>query len=253
MLIWAAVWLALGLTYSTLFNSLSSGAKDFQTAIQSLPKSITTSFNIGEDYLSKVENFLSGQFLTLFTLAGTVFGVMIGVGEIGGKIEDGTLVHFMTKNLSRIQIYLLQNLTNIVFLGVSNVIIWAGIYLEFKLFATSQSDIHSQFFALGCLATWLMFVAASSFGQFLGAWFSKNIAQYSGITILVFMWFLHGLSNTDGYPDWLKPLTIFYYLDVPKLRDEFLLDTSRTLVFVLITIISVIFGSAIFRQKDLRL
>jgi hypothetical protein len=40
---------------------------------------------------------------------------------------------------------------------------------------------------------------------------------------------------------------------VPKLRDEFLLDTSRTLVFVLITIISVIFGSAIFRQKDLRL
>jgi ABC-type transport system involved in multi-copper enzyme maturation permease subunit len=253
MLIWSSVWLLFGLVFASLFDSLSSGARDFQIAIESLPAAITSSFNIGSDYLSKVENFISGQFLTLYTLAAAVFGIIIGVGEIGGKIEDGTLLHYLTKNISRVQLYFLQSVSNILFLGFSSIIIWAGLFTEFKLLAVSQPEINIQFFVLGAFSTWLLAISTASFGQTVGVWFSKSVATSVGAGTLVFMWLLNTLSSTEGYPDWLKPFSIFYYIDIPKLRDEFVLDTNRTFMFIVIVIIFTILGSLIFRQKDLKL
>lgn len=253
LLIWSAFWLFFGLVFSSLFNSLSKDAISFQTLIESMPKSITASFNITADYLTKVEKFISGQFLTIYTLGGTVFALFIGVNEVGGKIEDGTWVQFHTKNISRIQLYLLQNLSNIIFLGLSSILVWLGLFLEFKLLATSQSDISLQYFTVSALATFCLFVCATSFGQLLGIIVSKIQAQAFGSSVLVFMWFLNSLSTTSGYPEWLKPVSLYFYINVPRLRDQFSLDFPKILVLILLSITFTIAGSLFFRQKDLQL
>jgi putative exporter of polyketide antibiotics len=98
-----------------------------------------------------------------------------------------------------------------------------------------------------------LFVTTSGAGQLLGILFPKNIAQLGGIGVLVFSWFLNSLSSIGGFPEWLKPFSPFYYLNVLKLRDEFAVDWSRFGVLMSVYVACLVVGILVFRKKDLYL
>jgi ABC-type transport system involved in multi-copper enzyme maturation permease subunit len=252
-LFWTLIWVALGVIFALIFQSFSQSAQGMDKLYQSLPQALLKSVNIEPGYLTQVEKFLSGQFLTIYTLIGAVFALFQGVGEIGGKIDDRTISNFLTKNISRSSFYTLQFITNLIFLFASNVIVWLSIYWSFRLFTTTQNNISTDYFVYGSLSTSVLFVTICGIGQAWSTIVSKNIAQFSGIGILVISWFLNSLSSIDGYPDWLRPWAIFYYLNVDKLRDEFAADSYRLTVLVVVYLVSLVIGVVIFRKKDMYL
>ena len=251
-LFWTLIWIALGILFSSVFQSLSDSAQDVEKAYGSLPPAVLKSFNIESGYLTQVERFLSGEFLTIYTLIGAVFAFFQGLNEVGGKIDDRSISNFLTKNISRSSYYILQLVANLIFLLTSNALVWTSIYWSFRFF-TSGVDIPVDYFVNGIISTSVLFVCISGFGQLLGIILPKSPAQYSGISFLVFSWFLNSLSNIQGYPEWLKPVSAFYYLNIPKLRDELSLDFTRINVLILVFIVCIVVGLIIFRKKDLYL
>jgi|LakMenEpi03Aug12_release.lakeMendotaPanAssembly.Ray.scaffolds.fasta_scaffold274231_2 ABC-type transport system involved in multi-copper enzyme maturation permease subunit len=251
-LFWVLVWLALGLVFANLFDSLSQEAQETEKLITNLPAALRGTFNIDTGYLTQVEKFLSGQFLTVYTLIGTIFALIQGVYEIGGKVEDRTISNYLTKNISRTELYLSQFFANLVFFVTSSGVVWGLVYGFFRIFS-DQSEISIEYFLATFLMTSALFVTTAGAGQLLGILFPKNIAQLGGIGVLVFSWFLNSLSSIGGFPEWLKPFSPFYYLNVLKLRDEFAVDWSRFGVLMSVYVACLVVGILVFRKKDLYL
>jgi ABC-type transport system involved in multi-copper enzyme maturation permease subunit len=247
---WVLIWLALGLLFSTVFNSISKDAKAMEEIINTIPPAISRSFNIGTGYLTRVENFLSGQFLTFYTLIGSVFAYFQGINEVSGKIDDKTITFYITRNLSRTMFYILQFVSNFIYFFTSGAIVWSVLYLLFRIF-TSQDTIRVEYFIYGFISTGVLFLTIATFGQFLGVLWSRTKTQYLGAGLIIFSWFLNSLSSLEGFPEFLNNWSFFYYLNVPKLRDEFLPDITRLSVLLIFLLISLVLGKIIFRRKDL--
>jgi putative exporter of polyketide antibiotics len=134
----------------------------------------------------------------------------------------------------------------------SSGVVWGLVYGFFRIFS-DQSEISIEYFLATFLMTSALFVTTAGAGQLLGILFPKNIAQLGGIGVLVFSWFLNSLSSIGGFPEWLKPFSPFYYLNVLKLRDEFAVDWSRFGVLMSVYVACLVVGILVFRKKDLYL
>lgn len=251
LVFWVLAWTSVGVLFAFVFNSIKPDADKFNELVQSMPKSITSSFNIGANYLSKPETFLSGQFLTIFSLIGSIFTLIMGVNEIGEKIVNGTIVNWLNKNISRVQLYVLQAVANIIYIIVSNTLVWLGIYTAFTLFADTDS-LSTDYFVYGSIGTGLLFLAWASIGQALGVLLPKSLAQNIGIGVIVLSWFINNLSTIQGFPSWARPFSLFYFFDNVKLRDEFMLNADRALILPIIILISILIGTLYFRHRDIQ-
>lgn len=250
IVIWSVWWLLLGFVFSSLFSTLAQEAAEYDKIIGTLPPALLSSFNIAAGYLSRVETFLSGQFLTTFGLIGSVFALFIGVGELRGKLEDGSVYNWLTKSLSRTSIFTGQWLVNIIFLSLGNLIIWSLLYFQFY-FLSDQKDISVDYFVNAGLGTFLVFLVWTSFGALIGTIFTKSRSQSLGVGLIVLSWFLNNLASLSGFPAWLEKLSVFSYFDTGKLRQDYVLDWSRIWVLPVLSVIFVLIGLSVFRQKDL--
>ena len=251
--IWVLVWTLVLTLYAAVFNSLSKNAAQTEQLYKSLPKGILNFANISAtDYLTKVEKFFSGQFLTIYTLAGSIFALFIGIAVIGGKIEDGTIAGILTKPLKRTQIYLGQFANSLVFIVLGSAAIGTIGYELFNLL-TNQKYISVEYFANAFLGTAMILVAMVALGQLLGLFLSKSRAQSLGAFLIVMSWFINSLGSLQGFPQWLRPFSPFYYLNNVQLRDDFTLDWHHLIALPITAVILVIAGILVFRQKDIYL
>ncbi|MEM1312855.1 MAG: hypothetical protein AAGF07_05340, partial [Patescibacteria group bacterium] len=201
-------------------------------------------------YLTRAEIFLSGEFLTIYTLIGGIFALYQGINEIGGKIEDHTIINYLSKKISRSSFFLWQSITNFYYLISSNALVWIGIYLSFVTF-TTQENLPFGYFFWGFISTSILFSTICSLAQLLSISFNRNIAIFSGIATLVFSWFLNSLSNLSSYTAWLKPLSIYYYLNIDKLQSDFGLDLFRLIVLILLASAGYWVGERKLLQKNI--
>ena len=249
LLLWSAIWVVIGILYASLFKTFSATATDFDTALKALPEALRNSFNIANNYLSSPESFLSGQFLTLYVLVASIYWLYTGVNDIAGKIADKTIHQWMTKKLSRSGLYFGQATILILSVFSSAAIIWTSLYLSFRFFSGQTPQLNYYIYA--CLGTALLFSAVALFGLTVGVLLPKRISQPLGTGVVVFMWFLNSLSSIDGYPQWLKPINLYHYFDVPLLRESYILDGSKSLVIGIVVFVCVVVGVFAFRKKSL--
>lgn len=245
-------WTLLGLLFAVVFKDLSRTAAQTIKIYQALPPAILHSFNISNDYLTHVEKFLSGQFLSVYMLAGGIFALFMGVGSIGGKIEDSTIANLLNKPFSRATIYLTQAITNIVSLIIASAATGAIMYGLFAAFS-GQKSISVQYFVSAFSGATIIFITVALLGQLLGMVIGKVKAQAAGSAFIVFSFFLNGLGALAGAPTWLQNTSIFYYFNTVQLRDFYNLDMRRLAVLLVASAVFLIIGTLWFRRKDLYL
>lgn len=247
---WSIIWTLLSLLFSTVFKSMSATADESARIYESLPDAVLKTVNISADYLTKPENFLSGQFLTVYLLAGSIFSVIMGVNAVGGKIQDKTIVTYLTKRLSRISIYLMQAIVLLISLIVMNSVVGAALFVSFHLF--SGSDPSLKYIAATFLGSITIFTTFAVIGLCAGVLVDKSRATAFGSALAVISFFINGLGTLAGVPSWLQKFSLYYYFDTQQLRDFYVID-GRILVLIVLSIVLTIFGSHIFRKKDLYL
>lgn len=252
LVFWIFVWNLVGLIFSTLFDSFKSEAAQLNATIEALPQGLKNSFNISNDYASSVENLISGQFLTLHLLIGAIFSYIIGLGEIGGKIDDHTIFQWLSSRLSRSSLFISQFITNSLFLLIGAVCIWAGLFVQFELL-TSQENISQHYFGSAALSTGIFCIACTSLGQLLGVIVPRKIGQNVGIGYIIFAFFINSLSKINGFPESLNILSIFRLVDVVMLRDDYTINSNNIYSLMALTAISISIGILFFRTKDIHM
>jgi len=247
-------WLALagtGLLFASVFNSLKSQSNDLDKVMQALNPQILQAFNISPSgYLNTVESFLSGQFASVFSLSGAILSIIIGVGLIGAKIENKTIVFWLSKNISRLGLYFTKFLTQSLVFTLANLLIAICMYFSFY-FLSNQKEISKQYFIVLFLACNSLFVTMLSFGMFLGLIFNRSKAQAIGISIVALSWVLNALSTLGDYPNWAKYISVFYFLDLTQIRDKYEIDPYKLLILGAVSIVFLIAGILIFRRKNI--
>lgn len=252
LLLWSLVWCIIGLLFASIFDSAAAENELFEELVSSYPEGLFDTLNISTNYLSSVETFISGQFLTLYTLIGSIYGLYLGVGEVGGKIHDKTIGAFLGKGVSRSSYYITQVVTNLLAIAGTSALVWSVIYLQFTVL-TAQADISVEYFTKAAVSTSLLTITWSNLGQALGVFIEQQKAKSIGAAMIVTSFFLNNLGEFGGLPDWMTPLSLFYYLDLNLLRDSFALEWSQLGILILVTGVSLILGIIKFRHKNISL
>ncbi len=251
-LVWAVGWSGMTWLLAYPYDSITEDAEETQKLISSFPEEMRKAFNIQDTYLTQVESFISGQFLTFFLLIGSIYASYLGVNFIAGRIQDKTIADLMTKQISRTSLFISQYLVGFLLLSVSASFIAVMSYIGFSLI-TSQEEISVDFFVSLFVGSTILHLFFLAFGQVLGVVLdkSKGLSISAGFAVLA--WFVDSLASLAGFPDWINKLTPFYYLDKDKLVNEFALDLDRSFILLAVTFTLFIIGIFIFRRKNIYL
>ena len=248
IIVWSSVWILLSLLFATVFKTFSASAVQSAKIYESLPPAVLKTVNIPTDYLTTPEKFLSGQFLTVFLLAGSILAVTLSVNAIGGRIQNRSIVSLLTKNLSRPFIYLALALTLAIVIITINIVVGASLYVMFTLFGgMSPSLSYIISFVVGATVTFTTFVAL---GQLLGTVLQKNHASSLGYAFAVVSFFANGLGSLSGVPSWIRKSSVYYYFDTLNLSRTNSLEI-KLLILLLLTFLLLLIGVFAFRKKDI--
>jgi len=250
ILSWSIIWTLLGLLFAAVFKTMSATAEQSARIYEALPPAVLKAVNISTDYLTKPENFLSGQFLTIYLLAGSIFAVILGVNAIGGKVHDKTILNYVTKRLSRMSIFLLQAAVILVTLMVMNLVVGITLLISFNLFSGSEPSLSYMVSTFIGAAT--VFITFAAIGLIAGVKMEKSHALAFGSAIAIISFFVNGLGALAGVPAWLQKCSLYYYFDTTHLRDFYSLD-ARIFVLIGLSLLLIIAGAFIFRRKNLYL
>ncbi len=250
--IWIIVWTALLLLFANVFNAFSKDAATNAKLFEQLPQGIFNAINIDPSaYLTKIEKFISGQFLFVYLLAGSIFSFSLGTNAIGKKIESRTIATLLTKPISRGRLYLAQYSTSAIFLAASGFVIgWLG-WIIMNVLLKYQSDISSSYFFWLFFGSTLIFMTFAALGQLIGSLMNGGSSLQVGAGIIVVSWFISSLGEFAHIPTAIQMFSLFHYFNVPMLRDNFQLDTRLTIYLVTILLTLLTAGYFTFKKKDI--
>lgn len=254
VVIWVVIWSLLLLLFANVFNSFSKDAAANAKLFEQLPKGIFEAININPAaYLTQIEQFISGQFLFVYLLAGSIFAFSLGVGTIGKRIENRTLASLLTTPLSRGKIYVTTFATNAIFYAVTGAILCGSALGIMHGIINHQAAISTEYFANLFLGSSLLFIAFSALGQLIGMIMNGERATQIGAAVVVVSWFLTSLGAFVHIPGALQKLSLFGYFDVTLLRDTHMLSSGLTAVLIGLIIGFTIIGYLVFRKKNIYL
>ena len=249
---WVLIWSFVGGLFVSVFNLLSDDEELVEEFIAAFPEEVLSGFNIDTNYLTDAESFLSGEFLSYYTLIGGIYAFMFGANLIANKIEDGSITLLITKHIPRSHFYGLQGLISLIFFSASSIAIWSVLFILFEFFS-NQEELSTLYFYSAGLSTTLLFLAFAGLGQAFSLMIERKMARTIGIGVIVFAWFINSLSSVENFPEWLEPLSPFYYLNAEMLREDYMVDIQRLNVIIIAYIITIIVGIYTYRRKDLYL
>lgn len=254
LIVWIVVWSLVLFLFANVFNSFSKDAAANAKLFEQLPKGIFEAININPAaYLTEIEQFISGQFLFVYLLAGSIFSFSLGVGGIGKQIENRTLASLLTTPISRGKLYFTQFITNTMFLTIAGVALCGIALVIMSNVLSYQENISTAYFINLFFGSSLLFITFSALGQLIGMVLNGERATQAGAGIVVVSWFLTSLGEFVQIPAALQKLSLFGYFDVTLLRDTHVLNGSLTLVLALLVFAFIAVGCLAFRKKDIYL
>lgn len=253
LLVWATVWVGVSWLFATVFHSISGDTANMMATTRQLSPELLSAINIDPvSYLSRVESFVSGQFMFIYLLAGSIFSFALGVDVIGRRIQDRTIANLLTKPLPRGRLYLVLLLANLTALVLVGILIASLSWLLFDRLS-GQADVSVKYFANLHLGSTLVFMVFAALGQFAGALLNGGRAVLWGAGLAVISWFLATLGGLADLPDWIQRLAVYHYFDVDLLRSDFALDGGKSLILLGLVLAFALAGIAYFKRKNIYL
>lgn len=254
IVIWTIIWSLLLLLFANVFNSFSKDAAANAKLFEQLPKGIFEAININPAaYLTQIEQFISGQFLFVYLLAGSIFAFNLGVGVIGKRIENRTIAALLTTPLSRGKLYVTEFFGNMLFFAITGAILCMAALLIMNTVISYQDTIATSYFIGLFTGSSLLFITFSALGQLIGMLLNGERALQIGAGIVVVSWFVTSLGEFAHIPALLQKLSLFGYFDVTLLRDSHVLSSGLTAILCGLAVLFTVTGFALFRKKNIYL
>ena len=200
--------------------------------------------------MSKIEGFISMEFLSLFFILIVGFYVASSAGSIiAGTIEKKTMDFQLTQPISRTKLVISETV-----LGLLNSFLLTAL-TSFSIFVLGKAynvDISNNgllaFTAIATLMLWAFYGIALVLSSILK---SKIVVAASTIFILMGFYVFSSMTRiVDKLADYEK-YSIFYLYDPQKLLMSGTINTNHALILIFILMIGLFSSLIIFNKKDI--
>lgn len=246
---WCVAWSVLAAFFISVFDTVAGDEALSQDFIQAIPPEMAQSFNISSSYLTQVESFISGQFLTFYLLIGGIFLTIIGINSISGKIQNGQITEYLFSPNTRPQIFSGIYLANLIFILIANLFVTTALFLSAH-FLTSQETISTNYFLFFYLGNIVLQFFFLNFGLLCGLILPPIKQVGIGAGLAVASWFINTILNLTDLPENLRLISPFYYFDTALLSNDFELNPALTIVIFMIGIVLLIISYFKWKRVD---
>lgn len=250
LIIYSLVVLLFIWLYASIYPVIQAKSDLLQQTLKAYPESLMKAFNVDiSAYTTFGGFFASEQYSFVWPIIAIFFVVSFGGGMIAGEIEKGTIELLISRPLSRQKIYFSKFLAGalnlIVFTAVSSFGIWPitkAYNFTFGIHNIISIFVLSTFFLLAVYSLTMMLSAIFS---------DKGKVFFISGGILLAMYVMNVVAALkDNFHD-LKYFSFFYYFNPSKAMINNEINHWAYWVFIGLSIIFVIIGSAWFSKRNI--
>ncbi|MHC4244409.1 MAG: hypothetical protein ACYSU4_18540 [Planctomycetota bacterium] len=219
------------------------------------------------DKLSFVKSILGGDALQAGNVSGLIaigynhplvlllymlFAVGIPTGLLAGEVQKGTMELILSRHVAKIHTYICAGLITITGMFALVMVMFIGTIIATNIYDFGEAIPLYTFFK-AAINGGLLASAVGGIALLAAACFQRNTAVWLTTAYLVVNYFVSIIAEWWPLMKWLKPTTIFYYVDGGKIFKESTWPISDMCVLLSILIISTLLGGIIWSRRDLPL
>lgn len=253
--IWALIALVIFLFQIAICGIVhdNESVKTFVLFLDKLPSFIKTALGGEALQVGNVSGLIAIGYnhplvLTLYML----FAVGVPTGLLAGEVQKGTMELILSRQVTKNHVYICASLITITGMFALVLVMFGG-----TVFATNVYDFSKEIpllsFFKAAINGGILASAVGGIALLAAACFQRNTAVWLTVAYLVANYFVSIIAESWPRMKWLKPTTIFYYVDGAKIFHESTWPISNMCVLLSILIISTILGGVIWSRRDLPL
>jgi ABC-2 type transport system permease protein len=186
--------------------------------------------------------------LTLYML----FAVGVPTGLLAGEVQKGTMELVLSRQVTKNHVYICSGFITIIGMFALVLVMFGGTVFAINVYEFSQEVPLYSFFK-AAINGGLLASTVGGIALLAAACFQRNTAVWLTVAYLVANYFVSIIAEWWPRMKWLKPTTIFYYVDGAKIFHESTWPISDMCVLLSILIISTLLGGVIWSRRDLPL
>ncbi|MEJ2650072.1 MAG: hypothetical protein P8016_16885 [Sedimentisphaerales bacterium] len=181
-----------------------------------------------------------------------LFAVGVPTGLLAGEVQKGTMELVLSRYVSKTHVYICAGFITVTGMFALVLVMFSGTIVAMDVFKFQQQISLYPFFKIaingGILAS-----AVGGIALMTAAWFERNTAVWISAAFLVVNYFISVFAEWWPKMAFLKPVTIFYYVNGPKIFNNPGWPWDDIAVLLSILAISSIAGAIIWNRRDLPL
>ena len=186
--------------------------------------------------------------LTLYML----FAVGVPTGLLAGEVQKGTMELILSRQVTKSHVYICAGLITITGMFALVLVMFGGTVFATNVYEFSQ-EIPLYSFFKAAINGGILASAVGGIALLAAACFQRNTAVWLTVAYLVVNYFVSIIAEWWPLMKWLKPTTIFYYVNGQKIFGGGGWPLGDMSVLVLILAVSTILGGVIWSRRDLPL
>ncbi|MBW7991337.1 MAG: hypothetical protein FVQ84_15170 [Planctomycetes bacterium] len=253
--IWALIALVIFLFQIAICGIVhdNESVKTFVLFLDKLPSFIKTALGGEALQVGNVSGLIAIGYnhplvLTLYML----FAVGVPTGLLAGEVQKGTMELILSRHVTKTHVYICAGLITITGMFALVLVMFGGTVFATNVYEFSQEVSLYSFFK-AAINGGLLAGAVGGIALLAAACFQRNTAVWLTSAYLVANYFVSIIAEWWPRMKWLKPTTIFYYVDGEKIFTEPTWPISNMCVLLSILIISTLLGGVIWSRRDLPL
>ena len=188
----------------------------------------------------------------LILLLYMLFAVGVPTTLLAGELQKGTMELILSRSVTKNHAYLCAGLITVAGMFALVLVMFMGTVLGTTLY-NFGTEIRLYLFFKAAVVGGIFASAVGGITLLAAACFQRNIAIWLTVAYLVVNYFLSIFAEWWDRMNWLKPVTIFNYVDGPRIFTESAWPMDDMSVLLAILAVSTVAGGIIWSRRDLQL
>lgn len=249
-LIYSALGFGFLLLYVSVYPSIQEQAASYNDIFKTLPKGLTTAFNITNDEPTLMGYLSSKHFGLAWLLLVIFFAVSHGSYSISKEIESKTMGFLLSRPISRSTLYLSRLTAGIIGLVV---LVFMTAIVVWPMARVAHYEISGVDVLLVGLSGLLFGVAVLCMAMMFSAWSSAGgrvSALVAGVLLTMYVLFI--VASLAPSLESLRYVSIFHYFSPGEIVKTGTIPYSSILMFMGMSVCSALIGLFVFKRREIQ-
>ena len=181
-----------------------------------------------------------------------LFAVGVPTALLAGEIQRGTMELILSRKVTKTHVYICAGSITVVGMYALVLVMFMGTVVATKIYDFYQEVPLSFFFRIAT-AGGLLASAVGGIALLAAACFRRGLAVSVTVGFLIVQYFISIISDWWARMEWMAPLSLFNYVDGPKIFESGGWPIADMCVLLAVLTISTVLGGIIWHRRDLPL